>query len=85
VKKGSSAEVGPSDPCRVAACGDQGNSHTRSAQAPTLEKASGSALSLWLWVAAGFLFLGLLWTGMIIAVRQVEYRTVPLAGKEAKP
>jgi hypothetical protein len=57
----------------------------RSAQAPTLHKAGGSAWSLWLWVAAGFLFLGVLWTGMIIAVRQVDARTVPLATQEAKP
>ena len=35
--------------------------------------------SLWLWVAAAFLFLGLLWTGMFVASRQADTRTVPLA------
>jgi hypothetical protein len=44
-----------------------------------------SALSLWLWVGAGFLFMALLWTGMIIAVRQADSRTVPLATPEAAP
>lgn len=44
-----------------------------------------SALSLWLWVGAGFVFMALLWTGMIIAVRQADSRTVPLATQEAKP
>ena len=49
--------------------------------APTSE----GSLSLWLWVAGGFLFLGLLWTGMVIATRQADTRTVPLVGREAKP
>ena len=43
------------------------------------------SLSLWLWVAAGFLFLALLWTALFIASRQIDARTVPLAPKEAKP
>lgn len=43
------------------------------------------SLSLWLWVAAGFLFLGLLWTSMIIAIRHADTRTVPLAPREVKP
>ncbi len=47
--------------------------------------AGGSALSLWLWVAAGFVFLGILWTGMFIAARMADTRTVPLATQEAKP
>lgn len=47
--------------------------------------AENSALSLWLWVAAGFLFLAVLWTGMIIAARQADTRSVPLATPEAKP
>lgn len=46
---------------------------------------TGSAVSLWLWVAAGFLFLGVLWTGMFIASRMADTRTVPLATREAKP
>lgn len=41
--------------------------------------------SLWLWVAAGFLFLGLLWTGMFIASRHADTRTVPLATKGGRP
>jgi hypothetical protein len=41
----------------------------------------GGSLSLWLWVGAGFLFLGLLWTGMVIATRQADTRTVPLETK----
>lgn len=47
--------------------------------------AETSARSLWLWVAAGFLFLGVLWTGMFIASRHIDTRTVPLATQEAKP
>ncbi len=47
--------------------------------------AESSALSLWLWVAAGFLFLGILWTGMFVAARMADTRTVPLATPEAKP
>ncbi len=46
----------------------------------------GSGRSLWLWVAAGFLFVAVLWTGMFIATRSANVTTVPLAGaKEAKP
>ncbi len=44
-----------------------------------------SSLSLWLWVAAGFLFLSVLWTGMFVASRLADTRTVPLATKEAAP
>lgn len=47
--------------------------------------AESSSLSLWLWVAAGFLFLATLWTGMFIAARHADTRTVPLATKEARP
>ncbi len=36
-----------------------------------------SGRSLWYWVAAGFLFLALLWTAMIIAARSADIRTVP--------
>ncbi len=43
------------------------------------------SLSLWLWVAAGFLFLGVLWTGMFIASRQADTRTVPLATQGGRP
>ena len=41
--------------------------------------------SLWLWVAAGFLFLGLLWTGMFMASRRADTRTVPLATNGGRP
>ncbi len=47
--------------------------------------AEGSSLSLWLWVAAGFLFLGILCTGMFVAARQADTRTVPLATPGARP
>lgn len=46
---------------------------------------TASSVSLWLWVAAGFLFLSVLWTGMFVASRMADTRTVPLATKEAKP
>lgn len=46
---------------------------------------AGNSRSLWLWVAAGFLFLGLLWTGMFIASRHADTRTVPLATKGGRP
>lgn len=42
------------------------------------EPAPASGRSLWLWVAAGFLFLALLWTAMILATRHADTRTVPL-------
>ena len=41
--------------------------------------------TLWLWVAAGFLFLGLLWTGMFIASRHADTRTVPVAKDGGRP
>jgi hypothetical protein len=37
--------------------------------------------SLWLWVAAAFLFLALLWTAMFLATRHADTRTVPLQTK----
>ncbi|MBA3848974.1 MAG: hypothetical protein C0502_03135 [Opitutus sp.] len=51
------------------------------AQTPTPVSASGR--SLWLWVAASFLFLALLWTAMFLAARQADTRTVPLQTKGA--
>ena len=39
------------------------------------------ALSLWLWVAAGFLFVAILWAAMFTAARQADTRTVPLESK----
>lgn len=44
-----------------------------------------SARSLWLWVAAGFLFLALLWTAMFTAARSADTRTVPLATQGGRP
>jgi len=35
--------------------------------------------SLWLWVGAAFLFLALLWSGMILATRSTPIESVPLA------
>jgi hypothetical protein len=53
--------------------------------AASTEPAARGSLSLWLWVAAGFLFMAALWTGMFIAARRADSRTVPLATQEAKP
>ena len=44
-----------------------------------------SSRSLWLWVAAGFLFMGLLWTAMFVAARQADTRPVPLATEGVRP
>jgi hypothetical protein len=38
-----------------------------------------------LWVAAGFLFLAVLWTSMFIAAGSVDSRTVPLESKGGRP
>ncbi len=84
MKKASSVETGIT-PCRVAAGGDLEGSLPGAAQAPTRQKAQKTAWSLWLWVAAGFLFLGVLWTALFIASRKIDTRTVPLATQEAKP
>ncbi|MBI2814038.1 MAG: hypothetical protein HYX71_07120 [Opitutae bacterium] len=43
------------------------------------------SLSLWLWVAAGFLFLALLWTAMFTAARSADTRAVPLATPGGRP
>ncbi len=42
-------------------------------------------LSLWLWVAAGFLFLALTWVSLFIAASRADTRTVPLATKGGRP
>jgi hypothetical protein len=85
VKKASSADSTSSYSCRGGACADLATDNPRSPQATTLQGKPGSFLGLWLWVAAGFLFLALLWTALFIASRQIDARTVPLAPKEAKP
>jgi len=41
--------------------------------------------SLWAWVAAGFLFLAVLWTAMFVVARQARIETVPLAREGARP
>lgn len=43
------------------------------------------SLSLWLWVAAGFLLLALGWTVLFTVARSVKVESVPLATKEARP
>lgn len=53
-----------------------------------MKKASSadrSAISLWLGVIAGFLFLGLLWAGMFMASRHADSRDVPLATQGGRP
>ncbi len=45
------------------------------------EASSRAGRSLWYWVAAGFLFLGLLWTAMFLAARMADTRTVPIQTK----
>lgn len=53
---------------------------------PVVDKLHGpGGYTLWLWVAGGFLFLGLLWTGMFMATRQADTRTVPLATQGGRP
>ncbi len=49
------------------------------------DASSNSGRTLWLWVAAGFLFLALLWTAMFLAARQADTRAVPLQTKGARP
>lgn len=41
--------------------------------------------SLWLWVAAGFLFLAVLWTAMFVVARSARIESVPLPAREANP
>ncbi len=85
MKKASNAEVRPSASGKIGASADLARESPRSAQAPTPPGKAGSSLSLWLWVAAGFLFLAVLWTALFMASRQIDARTVPLETKEAKP
>jgi hypothetical protein len=86
VRRASSAEEHSTVPGGGRACSIQtssrgGRPEDRASSAP----AAKGGYTLWLWVAAGFLFMGLLWTGMVIATRHADTRTVPLAGKEARP
>lgn len=39
--------------------------------------------SLWRWVAAGFLFLAVLWTAMFLAARSARIEPVPPPAREA--
>jgi hypothetical protein len=45
----------------------------------------GRDRSLWLWVAAGFLFIAVLWAAMFTAAREANIQSVPLATKGGKP
>jgi len=73
-----------SAPCRVGACADLACDIPRSAQAPTL-RSDKSGYTLWLWVAAGFLFVAILWAAMFTAARHADTRTVPLATQGGRP
>lgn len=42
-------------------------------------------IPLMVWVAAGFLFVALLWTAMFTAARQADTRTVPLSTQGGRP
>jgi len=57
--------------------------HTAAAR--THARSHGSSLSLWLWVATGFLFLAVLWSIMFTAARSANVQSVPLVTKGAKP
>ncbi len=54
-----------------------------SAAQPARDK-KGS-LSLWLWVAAGYIFLSILWTVMFKVAATANVQSVPLATQGAKP
>lgn len=42
-------------------------------------------IPLMAWVAAGFVFVAILWTAMFTAARQADTRTVPLATQGGRP
>lgn len=44
-----------------------------------------SGRSLWLWVAAGFLFLTVLWVALFLGARAAHIESVPLVDRGAKP
>lgn len=50
---------------------------------PVVEEKSGG--SLWLWVAAGFLLLGVAWGVLFTVARSAKVESVPMAPKEARP
>jgi len=50
-----------------------------------IPRSDKSGYSLWLWVAAGFLFVAILWAAMFTAARQADTRTVPLATQGGRP
>ena len=76
MKEASNAEH---DTILVGAPSRQGGSACGRPQATPLHQ------SLWLWVLAGFLFLGMLWTGMFLASRQADSLDVPLAKQGGRP
>ena len=59
---------------------------SRDACQPIVDKRTWrSGFTLWLWVAAGFLFLAILWAAMFTAARSADTRTVPLATQGGRP
>lgn len=42
-------------------------------------------IPLMVWVAAGFLFVAILWAAMFTAARRADTRTVPLATQGGRP
>jgi len=54
--------------------------------ASSADQSGSSGRSLWLWVGAAFLFLGLLWAAMFVAARSITIEPVPGApGVHKKP
>lgn len=49
------------------------------------DSAAPGGRSLWLWVAAGFLFVTILWAAMFTAARHADTRSVPLATPGGRP
>lgn len=52
---------------------------------PAAPSSPSSGRSLWLWVAALFVFGTLLWVAIFTAARHIDTREVPLAPKGARP
>lgn len=46
---------------------------------------AGSGRSLWLWVAAGFVFLAVLWVALFLGAHAARIEAVPLVTKEKSP
>jgi len=52
---------------------------------PTPTKTEPSGISLWLWVAGGFLLLMVAWGVLFSVARSAKVESVPLATPEARP